>query len=322
MQQHGVENILPKDVEFTLKEKITIHAIKKDRQLLFLSLPGVIFLFIFCYYPLYGLIIAFKNYKFNLGFLKSPWVGLNNFKYLFNSDIAFRITRNVIGLNLAFIVTTLVISVLLALLLNEVSKKAVKLYQTIMFFPYFLSWVVISYVFLAILDMDHGLANNILQFLGVEPVLWYNEPVYWPFILVFANTWKGAGYFAIIYYAALISINSEYYEAARIDGANKLQQIWNISLPLMKPIISIMLLLQVGKIFYGNFDLFYNLPRDLPALYPTTDVIDTYVYRALRSTGDIGMASAAGAYQSVVGFVLVLVSNFVVKKINPENALF
>lgn len=295
---------------------------KKNKELFLLTLPGILFLCLFSYYPMYGLILPFKDFKYNLGLFKSPWVGFENFKFLFNSNSAWRITRNTVGLNTIFIVVLIVVSLGIALMLNEISRKSVKTYQTVLFFPYFLSWVVVSYVFLAILDMDHGLANQILKIFNVKEILWYNEPKYWPAITTIANTWKSAGYYAIIYYTALIGLDREYFEAASLDGASKWQQIRYISIPLISPLITLLLLLQLGQIFKGNFDLFYNLTRDSSILYPTTDVIDTFVYRALRSLGDIGMASAAGVYQSVVGFVIVMGSNAVIRKINPDNAIF
>lgn len=287
-----------------------------------MTIPGVLFIFIFNYVPLYGLILPFKEYRFDLGFWNSPWVGFQNFRFLFSGDDAWRITRNTVVLNAFFIIILLVCSIALALILYEMSRKFVKFYQTVMFFPYFLSWVVVGYVFLALLDMDHGFVNAMLLKLNMEPILWYNEDSYWPSLLVSANTWKNVGYYTIIYYTGLLGIDSELFDAADIDGANKWHKIKSISLPMLKPLITLLLLLQVGKIFYGNFDLFFNLTRDSSLLYATTDVIDTYVYRSLKGMGDLGMSSAAGAYQSVVGFVLVLVTNWIIKKYDRENALF
>lgn len=218
--------------------------------------------------------------------------------------------------------TTSIVSIIFAIFLNEMNKRIVKITQTAMFFPYFMSWMVVSYICLAVLDMDHGFANNIIRSFGGGEILWYNEPKVWPAILIIVNIWKNAGYYTLLYYSQIIGIDAELYEAARSDGATKLQQIRYITIPLLKPVIIMLLILQVGKIFYGSFDLFYNVPRDSALLYSTTDVIDTFVYRALRSTGDIGISSAAGTYQSVVGFVLVLISNFIIKKIDRESALF
>lgn len=305
-----------------MKRLKALRTFRKNKELFLLTIPGVLFIFIFNYIPLYGLVLPFKDYQFDLGFWKSPWVGFENFKFLFTSDDALRITRNTIVLNALFIVVLLLFSIFFALILYEMSRKFVKLYQTVMFFPFFLSWVVVSYVFLALLDMDHGLVNMLLQKLHIEPVLWYNEASYWPSLLVSANTWKNVGYYTIIYYTGLLGIDSELFDAADIDGANKWHKIKNISLPMLKPLITLLLLLQIGKIFYGNFDLFYNLTRDSSLLYSTTDVIDTYVYRSLKGVGDLGMSSAAGAYQSVVGFILVIVTNWIIRRYDRENALF
>jgi ABC-type polysaccharide transport system, permease component len=294
----------------------------KNLDLTLLALPTIIYVIIFCYLPLYGLILPFKNYNYEQGFFRSPWAGLKNFEFLFTSDQLLVITRNTLGYNLLFIVTSTVITVFLAILLNEISKRFVKLYQTAMFFPYFLSWVVVSYIALAFLDMQNGLFNSVLKTLGKEPVLWYGDPKYWVAILVLANLWKGVGCGTVVYYAAIIGIDSEYYESAKLDGASRFQQAIFITVPLLKPIITILTILSIGKIFFSDFGLFYNLPLNQTVLYPATDVIDTYVYRAVRNLGDFGMASAAGFYQSVLGFILVLLTNFIVRKIDNENKLF
>lgn len=291
-------------------------------QLFLLTLPGMLVLFVFSYLPIVGIILPFKNYRYDLGIFKSPWVGWMNFKFLFSTDNAIRITRNVLVMNSLFIITVTLTAIVFALVLNELSKKFVKLYQTVLFVPYFISWVVASYIVFALLDMDYGFLNNILVTVGADPITWYNEPQYWPVILTIANLWKGAGYTTVIYYAGLMGIDREFYEAARIDGASKMQQIRHISVPLITPLILMIFILSIGKIFFGNFDLFYNVTRDSPMLYATTDVIDTFVYRSLKTSGDIGMASAAGLYQSVVGFVIVLSANFIVKRINPDNSVF
>lgn len=305
-----------------LKCAVWFKDFQKNKELFLLSLLPLLIIFIFSYLPIFGIVVAFKDFRYDLGFWRSDWVGFQNFKFLLTSQDAFRITRNTLLLNSLFIITLLITSIGFALMLNELKRKYVKIYQTVFFFPYFLSWVVAAYVFLSLLDMDLGLVNNILKHFGIEPVLWYNEPSYWPLILIFINLWKSAGYFTIIYYTGIMSIDSEYYDAAAIDGATKFQQIRTITIPFLVPLIIILVLLQIGRIFYADFGLFYQIPRDSSILYPTTDVIDTYVFRSLRKTGDIGMASAAGLYQSVVGFILVLASNLFVRKINPENSLF
>jgi putative aldouronate transport system permease protein len=294
----------------------------RNIELTFLALPSILFIFIFSYVPLYGLILPFKNYNFSDGLFGSPWVGFENFKFLLNSDALIRITRNTVVMNGLFILFGTLISLILALMLFELARKYIKIYQTMLFVPFFVSWVVAAYAFRAFLDMENGFINRMLIHFGEEPIMWYSEPKYWPYILVIVAIWKGAGYGAIIYYTGLMGTDSEYYEAATIDGASRFQQTWHISLPLLKPLISILTILAIGKIFYGDFGLFYNVTLDSSQLYPTTDIIDTYVYRALKSLGDISMASTAGFYQSIVGFVLVLASNWMVKKANPENSLF
>jgi putative aldouronate transport system permease protein len=295
---------------------------KRNSDIFFLALPAVLFIIIFNYVPLYGLILPFKNYKYNLGFFKSPWVGFSNFKYLFNNNGALIATRNTILYNLLFIVAGTVISVAFALMLYEFGRKFVRTYQTVMFFPYFVSWIVAAYLFMSLLDMQFGFLNKLLAVFEIDAVMWYNEAKYWPFIIFFAALWKGTGYSSVIFYSGLMSIDQEYFESAQLDGANRLQQVWHISVPFLTPLISILTIMQVGRIFYSDFGLFYNVTLDSPMIYNVTDVIDTFVYRALRQLGDIGMASAAGFYQSVMGFVLVLAANLVVKKFNEENSLF
>ncbi len=296
---------------------------KKSYQLSLMSLPAIMLFIIFNYIPMFGIVLAFKKLKFNLGFLKSPWVGLENFKFFFNSQDAWVITRNTIGLNALFIIAGLIVSITFAILLNEITKKVfVKTYQTAMFFPYFLSWVVVGYMLYAILNDRLGILNNVLQSLGAQPVSWYSNPSYWPVILLIVYLWKNVGYLSIIYYAGIMGIDNALIEAAIVDGANKLQVIKSIILPMLLPIITVMTLLQIGRIFYADFGMFYYLPNDVGALYPTTQVIDTYVYRALRVTGQVGMATAAGFFQAVVGLFMVLTCNFIVKKSNDENAIF
>lgn len=291
-------------------------------SLTMLALPGILFIFVFNYIPLYGLVLPFKNYNFTQGFFKSPWVGFKNFEFLFNGDMVLLATRNTILYNLAFIAIGTAACLLLSLLLFEVSSKYVKTYQTILFLPHFVSWVVAAFVFNSFLDMNYGLVNKMLQHFGMDQIMWYNEPKYWPVIIVFTHLWKGIGYTSVIYYAALMGINKEYFEAAKIDGASKWVQMTQISLPFIQPIIIITTILNIGKILYGDFGLFYNVTLNSPLLLPTTDVIDTFVYRALMEMGDVSMAAAAGFYQSVVGFALVIITNIVVNKIDSDSALF
>ncbi|NOU87158.1 ABC transporter permease subunit [Paenibacillus sp. LMG 31460] len=287
-------------------------------------IPEIIYLIINNYLPMFGLIIAFKDVNFTKGIWASDWVGLKNFEYLFKTSDAMLITRNTILYNSAFIIINLIIAVGVAILLNEVKKKLfARFYQSVILIPYLISMVIVGYLVLAMLSGETGYINKqVLPMLGMDPISWYSEAKYWPYILTFVNIWKHVGYLCVIYLAAIIGIDPEYYEAARIDGASKWQQITNITIPLIAPVIVIMTLLQIGRIFYSEFGLFYQVPLDTGALFPTTNVIDTYVYRALLRLGDIGMSSAAGLYQSVVGFILVLISNYVVSKRNSDNALF
>ena len=243
---------------------------------------------------------------------------------MFKSNDAWIITRNTILYNVAFFVVSTVISITLAILLNEVrSKKASKVYQTIVLLPYLMSWVVISYIVYAYLSADTGLINNsILEPLGKKAIAWYQDAKFWPFILIFVNTWKVVGYNMIIYLSGIVGISQDYYEAARLDGATKWQQISKITLPLLKPTVLTLMLLMVGMIFRSDFGLFYQIPRNSGVLYPVTRTIDVYVYQALMKNSDFGMSSAASVYQSVVGFILIVATNKLVKRNNPDSAIF
>lgn len=288
-----------------------------------MTLPGLLLVIIFSYIPMLGITVAFRDGRTVSGYFTGKWVGLDNFKFFFASQDAARITFNTVSMNFLFIITGTVGAVICALLLNELKNRTmVKIYQTIMFMPYFLSWVVIGFVSFAFLSVDNGYINSILAKLGMQPVDWYGNPDYWPVILTVVNLIKGLGYNAVVYFAGNLGIDQSLYEAAEIDGANKLRQIVHITLPLLTPLISVLVLLSIGKIFYADFGLFYYIPRETGVLFPKTDVIDTYVYRALRQLGNTGMSAAIALFQSIVGFVLVLASNLIAKKINPDNALF
>ena len=292
-------------------------------QLGSLALPTVILLLIFSYWPMFGIVLAFKNFKATKGIFGSPWVGFNNFKFFFTSVDAFRVTRNTIGLNFLFITFGTICAVVFAIIMFEVKKAyEVKIYQTIGILPSFLSYVVVGYIVYIILDPTKGLANQLLAVFHQKGINWYMEPKYWPVILLLTNIWHSVGLGSIIYYAALMGVDTELYEAAEIDGADKLQKTRYISIPQIVPIITIMTILAIGKIFRADFGLFYNVTKNVGALYPTTDVIDTYVFRALVSAGNIGMSSAVGLFQSVVCFATILLTNWVVKKIQPDNSLF
>mgnify|MGYP002682027353 FL=1 len=286
-------------------------------------LPGLLVLLVNNYLPMFGIIIAFKDYNYAKGFWKSDWVGFNNFGYLFNSKAAFLITRNTILYNVAFIVIAATVAVALAIVFNELlNKRMSKFYQSVMFLPYFFSWVVISYLVFALLSSDMGFINKILISNGMQPVEWYVDPRFWPLIIILVNTWKWTGYDSIIYLAAIIGFDKSLYEAAAVDGASRFQQITKVMVPMLMPVITVLTLIKVGRIFFTDFGLFFNIPRNSGPLYDVTNVIETYVFRALRQTGDIGMASAAGFYQAVVGFIVVLTANYIVRKIDKDSSLF
>jgi putative aldouronate transport system permease protein len=292
------------------------------RGLWLLAIPALIVTFMMQYLPLPGLIIAFKNYNYGLGIWKSGWSGFSNFGYLFNTGIASRITYNTIRWNLIFIVMTHSIAMIVALMMNEVSRKAVKFYQTVYFFPFFLSWVIAAYLGVALFNGDKGILNNLLELFGREGIIWYAKPDPWKIILPVANLWKRFGYASVIYYTALLGLDPQLYEAADIEGASKLQKAFRISIPQLKQLIVILVMMDIGRIFRSDFGLFYQFTRNSSALLPVTDVIDTYVYRALLNLGDPGMAAAAGLYQSVVALILVVVSNKIVGKLDSESRVF
>ncbi len=321
------------EAEFYLKQKSPERPVQPKNNFLrnlnthkwlwLMALPGIAVVFVFNYLPMFGLILAFKDYKPRDGILGSKWVGFENFKYLFSTSDAWHITYNTLFLNALFIITGTVGGIFIALLINEVGKKwLIKFYQSAMFLPYFISWVIVSYFVYSLLSYEMGMVNHHLVNFGIQPVQWYQEPKLWPAILTIVNLWKGVGYGSVIYLAGIMGIDGELYEAATIDGASKLQQVRKITLPLLSPLIITLTLMSIGRIFFADFGLFYNVTLDNGALYSTTNVIDTYVFRALKYSGDVGMASAAGFYQAFVGFLLVLASNLFVKKINPERALF
>lgn len=288
-----------------------------------MALPGLAYLFINNYMPLPGLILAFKNFNARKGIYGSDWAGFSNFKYLFQTKDAFIITRNTLLYNLTFIVINTIAAIAVAIILAELTGRIKKLYQSAILLPFLISAVIVSYLVFAFLSTENGFINNsILKPLGIDGISWYTEKKYWPFILVLVNLWKTVGYSCIIYLATIIGFDRAYYEAAIIDGANKRQQITQITLPLLKPTIIMLTLLSIGRIFYSDFGLFYQVPQNSGALYSVTNTIDTYVYRGLLELGDIPMTSAAGLYQSLVGFILVLSANLIVSKLDPDNALF
>lgn len=287
-----------------------------------MAMPGLIYLFINNYMPLPGLVLAFKSYNARDGIWGSPWAGLSNFTYLFQNDAGY-ITRNTIFYNLAFIVINTVLAIAIAVILSEMTNRMKKFYQSAILLPYLLSSVIVAYLVFAFLGVENGFLNRtVLPLFGIEPVNWYTETSVWPFILILVNAWKSVGYNCIVYLATIMGFDRAFYEAAIIDGASKVQQVFRITIPMLKGTIVMLTLLAIGRIFYSDFGLFYQVPMNTGALYPVTQTIDTYVYRALLEVGNITMSAAAGAYQSLVGFILVLGANLVVRKVDRENALF
>ena len=298
--------------------------LKKDLPLLFLCLPGVIYLIINNYMPMFGLFIAFKDINYAKGIFGSDWAGLKNFEFLFATNDAFIMIRNTILYNIAFIVIGTVLSVFVAILFSEMGANIfAKIYQAGMVFPNLVSMVIVAYIAYAFLNSSSGFINmTILKAFGIDPVSWYSKPNAWPVILMVVYIWKNVGYSSIIYISNIAGIDKGIYEAAKIDGAGKFRQIVNITLPMLKPTIVIMTLMAVGRIFNSDFGLFYPAPMNSGTLYSTTQTIDTYVYRALMERNDIGMSAAAGFLQSIVGFVLVVGANLLVRHVDPDNALF
>lgn len=288
----------------------------------FMVLPGIIYIVINNYLPMAGILIAFKKIDYNVGILKSPWVGLENFKYLFATNDAFIITRNTLGYNILFIIFGNIMGILVAIALSEIfSKRLQKFFQTSILLPHMISMVIVAYIVFGFLGNQSGWINN--SILGkTGGVNFYQEKVFWPFILTFVNTWKILGYSSIIYLSSVVGIDRSLYEAAYVDGCGRFRQITKITLPLLKPTVITMLMIQVGRIFYSDFGLFYQVPMNSGILFSVTQTIDTYVYRSLLQSNNIAMASAAGAYQSVVGFCLVLFVNWIIRKADKENALF
>jgi len=288
-----------------------------------LVLPGIIYMFIFNYVPMFGAMIAFKNYRVADGILGSKWVGFRNFKYFFESIDATRILRNTILYNIAFLILTgVVLAAIISLMLYEVrSKIALKVYHTSMLVPHFMSYVVISILVLVFLDPTSGIFNVIRNALGADKIMWYSEPKYWPFIIIFVNVWRDVGFASLYLYSALLNIDESLFEAAELDGAGKLRRIWHISIPALVPMLCIVVISRLGNILSANLGLFQLVPMESSALLPTTDVISTYIVRGLQSS-NFSYTAAVGLFQGVVGLILVLISNGIIRKVSPENAMF
>lgn len=302
---------------------------KKNFALLTMLLPGTIWLLLLRYLPMFGVIMAFLDYRiptkkmpFPSNLLHSKWVGLENFRFLFTSESS-QMIRNTLGYNVVWILLGLVISVTFAIMMSELTKKfCAKLYQTAMFFPYFLSWVVVAYFLFAFLDPTNGMIVRAQLASGGAATDWYNSPQYWPAILTICNVWKNTGYSTVLYLSAITGIDQSQYEAAAVDGATKWQQIRHVTLPHLKPMIIILLIMNAGKIFNSDFGLFWSVPMNSPTLFPATQVVDTYVYRAYKSTNNVGMSTAAGLLQNLIGFICIMTANTIVRKLDAENGLF
>ena len=307
-----------------VKKEKKKNALKEYWPLYLMMLPALLYLLINNYIPMAGMVIAFKKLNFAKGIWASPWAGIKNFKFLFASKDAWIITRNTLLYNVAFILVNMVVGIAIAILITEIrNTKLKKIYQSAILLPFLMSMVILSYIVYALLSAENGLVNNsILPLFHIDPIQWYQKPKYWPAILIIANCWKGVGYGCLIYIASLIGIDPSFYEAARLDGASKWQEITKITLPSLVPTIITLLLLSIGRIFYSDFGLFYQVPMNSGVLVSTTNVIDTYVYRALIEQGNISMSSAAGVYQSLVGFCVVMLSNWIVRKVDKDQALF
>lgn len=307
-----------------LREKNSVGLMSKtdNIQLTLLALPAIVLIIILRYIPMFGTILAFKDYNYSQGILGSEWVGLTNFEFFFKSKDAFVITRNTLLYNIAFIIIGQVISIAFAIMLTNMSKKAMGFFQTVLFQPFYLSWVVVAYISLIFLSYDSGLLNKMLTAVGLKAISWYDSPQYWPLILTFFRFWKTLGYDALIYYTYILAFDQSIYEAANIDGCSAFQTITRITVPMLKPTIVLLVIMAIGKIFSADFGLFYQLPRQSGALRNVTDVVETYTYRTLTSGGHIGVSSAVGLTQGVVGFVLVIIANKVAKKFDEENSIF
>ncbi len=294
-----------------------------DLQLYSMCVIPVLLIFVFNYLPMFGIIIAFKDYKFGRGIWGSDWVGFKNFEFFLTSDDFLRVTKNTLVMNALFISIGLICAVGLAVLLFELKSRAkTKAFQTILITPNFISWVIASYMLYAILNPQYGMLNSLLTKFGMEKIDFYARPHAWPIILTICSVWKGVGMKSVYYYAALMGVDTSLFEAAEIDGAKKWDIVKYIMIPCLVPLIVMLTILDIGGIFRADFGLFYQMTRDISMLYETTDVLDTYIFRAMRVVGDMGMSSAAGLMQSVVGFILVMITNKCSKMIDNDYGLF
>lgn len=305
------------------KKASVFMELKKNKGLFVMITPAVFLTLLFSYIPMVGLILAFKDYRYDLGIFKSEWIGFENFRFFFMSGTGIKITINTMLYNFINLITSQALSVLTAIFITEMSRKYFKKFvQSIIFLPYFISWIIVGAFVYNIFNVEYGTLNNILEFFGHDPINLYQMPYAWVLIIVLFNSWKWIGYNSIIYISAITGIDQSTYEAAEIDGANIWQRISKITIPSIKPTMIIILLLNLGRITRGDFQMFYQIIGNNGQLFNATDVIDTFVFRALAQGGDIGMTTAATLYQSIVGFVLIVTVNHIIKKIEPDYALY
>jgi len=317
-----VEASTKQTVKVSRKNRRSLE-LRKSMELIVLAIPGIIWFLVFCYIPMVGAVIAFKDYKPKLGIWGSEWVGLENFEFLFSSNDAGRLVFNTIFYNFLSIFLVAAVSVTIAILMDLVEKRIyLKTYQTLLFLPRFISWVVVGYISMILFHYEYGLMNQIVRALGGESISWFLEPKYWRTIIPAFSVWKTMGYTSLIYYGTIMGIDTQIFESAEIDGATTFGKIWHITLPLLKSTIIIMSLMSVGGIMRSDFGLFYYVPNNSGSLYAVTDVLDTYIYRALRGAGDMTSSAAASFFQSVVGLIMVVTCNTIVKKIDDESSLF
>ena len=299
-----------------------LKQLKKNRVMLCMLIPATVFVIIFSYIPMGGIVLAFKNFSYAQGIFHSPWNGLDNFRYLFVSNKIWTLTRNTLLYNIAFIFLGVIFEVGFAIILSEITGKVFKKFaQGFMFLPYFISWVVVSTIMLNIFG-NNGVLNSILAQFGVTNFSIYKQVKEWPIVLVIVRLWKQTGYGSVVYLAAIAGISKDLYEAADIDGANVWQKIRYITIPSLKPTIMIMVLLALGNVFRGDFGMFYQLVGSNQLLHNTSDIIDTYIYRMLTTSPNVGFTAAAGLYQSVLCFVTIVAANYIVKKVDPDYTLF
>ena len=305
------------------RKKGFLFEVRKNRVLFFMLLPAFLYFVLFFYLPFVGVYYAFVDYKYALGLFKSPFVGFRYFRFLFVGNVITRLTVNTLLYNVAFIIIGNFFQIMIAILISQITRPWYRrLAQTFIFLPYFISFVLVGLFAYGLLNFDYGVINGFIKNMGGTPVPFYTTPGYWKYILTIAHVWKWLGYGSVIYLAAIMTINSELYEAAIVDGANAFRQIRSVTLPMLKPTIVILLLFSIGSILRGQFELFYQMVGRNGLLYNATDILDTYVYRALTTTAQIQLGTAAGLYQSIFGLVVILTANFIIKRVEPEYALF